>query len=61
MKASGAGLTSAASDPQAGHAGVRVLRDPFSAKPYILFYTAKRVDRGVQGFDAIKLLKFAVS
>jgi HK97 family phage major capsid protein len=41
--------------------GVRVLRDPFSAKPYILFYTTKRVGGGVQDFDAIKLLKFAAS
>src|SRR5947209_14821199 len=41
--------------------GVRVLRDPFSAKPYVLFYTTKRVGGGVQAFDAIKLLKFAVS
>ena len=42
-------------------AGVRVLRDPFSAKPYVLFYTTKRVGGGVQDFDAIKLLKFAAS
>jgi HK97 family phage major capsid protein len=42
-------------------AGVRVIRDPFTAKPYILFYTTKRVGGGVQDFDAIKLLKFAVS
>ncbi len=41
--------------------GVRVLRDPYSAKPYVLFYTTKRVGGGVQDFDAIKLLKFAVS
>ena len=41
--------------------GVNVLRDPFSAKPYVLFYTTKRVGGGVQDFDAIKLLKFAVS
>jgi HK97 family phage major capsid protein len=41
--------------------GMRVLRDPFSAKPYILFYTTKRVGGGVQDFDAIKLLKFAAS
>ncbi len=40
-------------------AGVRVLRDPYSAKPYVLFYTTKRVGGGVQDFDAIKLLKFA--
>ena len=38
--------------------GVRVLRDPYSAKPYVLFYTTKRVGGGVQDFDAIKLLKF---
>jgi HK97 family phage major capsid protein len=42
-------------------AGVRVLRDPFSAKPYVLFYTTKRVGGGVQDFDAVKLLKFAAS
>jgi HK97 family phage major capsid protein len=42
-------------------AGVRVIRDPFTAKPYVLFYTTKRVGGGVQDFDAIKLLKFAVS
>jgi len=41
--------------------GVRVLRDPYSAKPYVLFYTTKRVGGGVQDFDAIKLLKFAAS
>jgi len=38
--------------------GVRVLRDPFSAKPYVLFYTTKRVGGGVQDFSAIKLMKF---
>jgi HK97 family phage major capsid protein len=41
--------------------GVRVLRDPYSAKPYVLFYTTKRVGGGVQDFDAFKLLKFAAS
>ena len=41
--------------------GVRVLRDPYSAKPYVLFYTTKRVGGGVQDFDAIKVLKFAAS
>ncbi|HEX8167790.1 MAG TPA: phage major capsid protein [Beijerinckiaceae bacterium] len=40
-------------------AGVRVLRDPYSAKPYVLFYTTKRVGGGVQDYDAIKLMKFA--
>ncbi|MDO1558113.1 phage major capsid protein [Brevundimonas sp. 2R-24] len=42
-------------------AGVRVLRDPFSAKPYVLFYTTKRVGGGVQNFDALKVLKFSAS
>lgn len=42
-------------------AGVRILRDPYSAKPYVLFYTTKRVGGGVQNFEAIKLVKFAVS
>jgi HK97 family phage major capsid protein len=41
--------------------GVRVLRDPYSAKPYVLFYTTKRVGGGVQDFDAIKVMKFAAS
>ena len=42
-------------------AGISVLRDPYSAKPYVLFYTTKRVGGGVQNFDAIKLLKIAAS
>jgi len=42
-------------------AGVSVLRDPYTAKPYVLFYTTKRVGGGVQDFDAIKVMKFAAS
>jgi len=42
-------------------AGVTVLRDPYTAKPYVLFYTTKRVGGGVQDFDAIKVMKFSVS
>jgi len=42
-------------------AGMRVLRDPYSAKPYVLFYTTKRVGGGVQDFDAIKLMKFGTA
>ncbi len=41
--------------------GVRVLRDPYSAKPYVLFYTTKRVGGGIQDFDAIKLVKFGAN
>ncbi len=41
--------------------GVRVLRDDLTNKPYVQFYTTKRVGGGVQNFEAIKLLKCAVS
>ncbi len=41
--------------------GLRVLRDPYSSKPYVLFYTTKRVGGGIQDFDAIKFLKFGTS
>ncbi len=41
--------------------GVQVLRDPYSAKPYVLFYTTKRVGGGVQNFEAIKLVKFGTA
>lgn len=41
--------------------GIRALRDPYSAKPYVLFYTTKRVGGGVQNFEAIKLMKFSAS
>ncbi|MEO0357141.1 MAG: phage major capsid protein [Pseudomonadota bacterium] len=40
---------------------LRVLRDPFSAKPHVLFYATKRVGGDVTDFAAIKLLKFDVS
>lgn len=39
---------------------VRVLRDPFSAKPHVLFYATKRVGGDVSDFAAIKLLRCAV-
>ncbi len=41
--------------------GIRVLRDPFTAKPHVLFYTTKRVGGGVQNFEALKLVRFAAS
>jgi HK97 family phage major capsid protein len=41
--------------------GVRVLRDPYTAKPYVLFYVTKRVGGGMQDFDAIKTLKFGLT
>lgn len=39
--------------------GVRTLRDPFTAKPFVKFYTTKRVGGAVVNFDAIKLVRFA--
>ncbi|MEL6608698.1 MAG: phage major capsid protein [Pseudomonadota bacterium] len=38
---------------------LRVLRDPFSAKPHVLFYATKRVGGDVSDFAAIKILKLA--
>ncbi len=40
---------------------LRILRDPFSAKPNVLFYASKRVGGDITDFAAIKLLKIAVS
>ncbi|RMD92830.1 MAG: phage major capsid protein, partial [Alphaproteobacteria bacterium] len=40
---------------------LRVLRDPFSAKPHVLFYATKRVGGDVSDFAAIKLLKFGIA
>ena len=40
---------------------LRILRDPFSAKPNVLFYASKRVGGDVTDFAAIKLLKVAAS
>ena len=37
--------------------GIRTLRDPFTAKPYVKFYTTKRVGGDVINFEAIKLMK----
>ena len=40
--------------------GIRVLRDPYTNKPFVGFYTTKRVGGGVTNFEAVKLLKVAV-
>lgn len=42
-------------------AGVRILRDALTQKPYTLFYTWKRVGGDVADFEAIKLLKFSAT
>lgn len=41
--------------------GIRVLRDPYSAKPHVEFYTTKRVGGDVLNFEAIKLMDIAAS
>lgn len=41
--------------------GLRLLRDPFSKKPNVIFYAYRRVGGGVANCDAIKLLKCATS
>lgn len=38
--------------------GIRVLRDPYSNKPYVQFYSTKRVGGDVVNFEALKLLAF---
>ena len=42
-------------------AGTRMLRDPYSEKGYVLFYTIKRVAAGISNYEAVKFLKIATS
>jgi HK97 family phage major capsid protein len=37
--------------------GIRVLRDPYTSKPYTKFYTTKRVGGAVTNYEAGKILK----
>jgi HK97 family phage major capsid protein len=39
--------------------GIRTLRDPFSAKPFVEFYSTKRVGGAVINFEALQLIKLA--
>lgn len=39
--------------------GMRTLRDPFTDKPFVKFYTTKRTGGGVVNFEAIKFVKFS--
>lgn len=39
--------------------GIRILRDPFTSKPNVLFYVTKRVGGGVKNFEAFKLGKIS--
>lgn len=40
-------------------AGIKMLRDPFTAKPKVLFYAYRRVGGGIANSDAIKLMKIS--
>ncbi len=37
--------------------GIRILRDPFTSKPFIKFYTTKRVGAAVTNYEALKIMK----
>lgn len=39
--------------------GIRILRDPFTEKPFVKFYATKRVGGDVINFEAIKLMKLS--
>ncbi|MGV1870895.1 phage major capsid protein [Agrobacterium rosae] len=41
--------------------GIRVLRDPFTNKPFVHFYTTKRVGGGVYNPEPMRALKIAVN
>ena len=41
--------------------GVRVLRDPYTNKPYVMFYTTKRVGGGVHNPEPMRALKIAAA
>lgn len=37
--------------------GIRVLRDPYTNKPFVIFYSTKRTGGAILNFEAIKILK----
>jgi HK97 family phage major capsid protein len=41
--------------------GIRVLRDPYTNKPFVMFYTTKRVGGGVQNPEYMRALKLAAA
>lgn len=40
--------------------GIRILRDPFTSKPFVKFYTTKRTGGAVTNYEAGKIMKLAV-
>lgn len=41
--------------------GIRLLQDPYTSKPYVRFYSTKRVGGQVTNFEAVKAMKFSQS
>ena len=41
--------------------GVRVLRDPYTKKPYVMFYTTKRVGGGLENPECMKFMRIAAA
>ncbi len=41
--------------------GTRILRDPYTNKPFVNFYATKRIGGQVLDSDAIKVMKIAAS
>lgn len=41
--------------------GLEIMRDPFTAKPFVVYFATKRVGGAVTNFDAIKIGKVATS
>ena len=39
--------------------GIRTLRDPFTSKPWVKFYSTKRTGGGAMNYEAVKFLKFS--
>ncbi len=39
--------------------GTRILRDPYSSKPYVEFYTTRRLGGDVVNFEALKVVNFS--
>lgn len=41
--------------------GMRLLQDPYTSKPYVIFYSTRRVGGDVLNFEALKFLKFGTT
>ncbi len=41
--------------------GTAMLRDPYTAKPFVKFYTTKRIGGGIMNYEAMKFMKFSAS